>query len=614
MSVRKGNILISGKGLDGTNGVSPTATVNKVGDTTIFTVTDINGTTTTQIFDGEKVQYSTLPTASVDNLGKIVQYTGVTDSTYTNGYYYQVVSDEEETPTYSWENIQVQESSGSSFNYISNSITSSMDAMNLNLVNYLNGIGVYKFSGMEIFGLNGGNGATRYKYRVYGNVFYIIKDYATANGGDYIGFCFTSDEDTSTGIGMLFTNIWKARDGNGVYYSRDNVGQRQFDLVLKYGNQSISGVKTFSTLPESSVTPTSDNQLTNKKYVDDSINNSGFITSETDPIFSASAASEISSNDISNWNAKGTYSKPNDGIPKTDLDSGVQASLDKADTALQTHQTITSNMVTSALGYTPYNSTNPNGYTSNTGTITGITMNGSSKGTSGVVNLGTVLTSHQDISGKQDKLTASTGITIDSSNNISVNFGTTASTACAGNDSRLSNSRTPTSHRSTGTSYGVGNATYYGHCRVIDNLTTSSHTDGYALSAYQGYLLKELINNYIPVTLYENNEGSTDTITLSNSSANYTYLEIFFKSNENVFNSVKVYNPNGKRVSLISQWTNNGTPAVYLKTRVISIDGTSISSTTANVTHAETTLKANTAISMDSSNTLAITRVLGYKL
>ena len=37
------------------------------------------------------------------------------------------------------------------------------------------------------------------------------------------------------------------------------------------------------------------------------------------------------------------------------------------------------------------------------GAITGITMNGTSKGTSGVINLGTVLTSHQDISGKADK-------------------------------------------------------------------------------------------------------------------------------------------------------------------------------------------------------------------
>lgn len=41
--------------------------------------------------------------------------------------------------------------------------------------------------------------------------------------------------------------------------------------------------------------------------------------------------------------------------------------------------------------------TNDSGFTSNTGTITGITMNGVSKGTSGVVNLGTVLTEHQTL-------------------------------------------------------------------------------------------------------------------------------------------------------------------------------------------------------------------------
>ena len=43
--------------------------------------------------------------------------------------------------------------------------------------------------------------------------------------------------------------------------------------------------------------------------------------------------------------------------------------------------------------------TNDAGYTTNTGTITGITMNGASKGTSGVVDLGTVITEHQSLSG-----------------------------------------------------------------------------------------------------------------------------------------------------------------------------------------------------------------------
>lgn len=72
-----------------------------------------------------------------------------------------------------------------------------------------------------------------------------------------------------------------------------------------------------------------------------------------------------------------SYHKPSDGIPKSDLASGVQASLEKADTALQEEKY--------------------------TGTITEVKMNGASKGTSGLVDLGTVITAHQDISGKADK-------------------------------------------------------------------------------------------------------------------------------------------------------------------------------------------------------------------
>lgn len=80
----------------------------------------------------------------------------------------------------------------------------------------------------------------------------------------------------------------------------------------------------------------------------------------------------------------GTYSKPSGGIPKSDLASAVQSSLNKADTALQVE--------------------------TYKGTVTGVKMNGQTKGTSGIVDLGTVLTQHQDLSGKQDKLVSGTNI------------------------------------------------------------------------------------------------------------------------------------------------------------------------------------------------------------
>ena len=69
--------------------------------------------------------------------------------------------------------------------------------------------------------------------------------------------------------------------------------------------------------------------------------------------------------------------------------------------------------------------TNDSGYTTNVGTITGIKMNGSSKGTSGVVDLGTVITAHQDISGKANTADLGDG----AYKNSGVYYGTCATAA-----------------------------------------------------------------------------------------------------------------------------------------------------------------------------------------
>lgn len=60
---------------------------------------------------------------------------------------------------------------------------------------------------------------------------------------------------------------------------------------------------------------------------------------------------------------------------------------------------------------------NTSGYTKNIGTVTGIKMNNSTLSpTSGIVNIGTVITSHQDISGKADKSATVSTVTYDSTN------------------------------------------------------------------------------------------------------------------------------------------------------------------------------------------------------
>lgn len=49
----------------------------------------------------------------------------------------------------------------------------------------------------------------------------------------------------------------------------------------------------------------------------------------------------VTTSEKQTWNAKGTYSKPLDGIPKTDLTSEAQASLTKADNALPASKMVT---------------------------------------------------------------------------------------------------------------------------------------------------------------------------------------------------------------------------------------------------------------------------------
>ena len=59
----------------------------------------------------DTMQFSTMPTASADNVGDIVQFTGTTTASYTTGYFYQC---QESSGTYSWVQTDVQPSGGGS--------------------------------------------------------------------------------------------------------------------------------------------------------------------------------------------------------------------------------------------------------------------------------------------------------------------------------------------------------------------------------------------------------------------------------------------------------------------------------------------------------------------
>ena len=68
----------------------------------------------------------------------------------------------------------------------------------------------------------------------------------------------------------------------------------------------------------------------------------GSIHHTVDDVLSSTSENPVQNKIIkAELDKKGTYSKPTDGIPKSDLASAVQTSLNKADTALQEHQSLT---------------------------------------------------------------------------------------------------------------------------------------------------------------------------------------------------------------------------------------------------------------------------------
>ncbi len=119
-------------------------------------------------------------------------------------------------------------------------------------------------------------------------------------------------------------------------------------------------------------------------------------------------SSHVSQIDRGTWNNK--YTKPLNGIPKSDLAPDVRESLSKADTALQQHQDISGKADKANMTAGTYRSVTVNSQGIVTAGTNPTTLAGygitDAKIENGTITLGnnsiTPITQHQDISGKQD--------------------------------------------------------------------------------------------------------------------------------------------------------------------------------------------------------------------
>ena len=117
-----------------------------------------------------------------------------------------------------------------------------------------------------------------------------------------------------------------------------------------------------------------------------------------------------------------------------------------------------------------------------------------------------------------------------------------------------------------------------------------------------------ILNKILGTELYNNTTGSNSAITLSESVANFTYLEIFYRNNDNYYNSTKIYQPNGKIAYLDADYPyTSGEGYSYAKKTSVQISGTSITP----INYVELTIMP-TGANIQNKNNIYITRVVGY--
>ena len=140
----------------------------------------------------------------------------------------------------------------------------------------------------------------------------------------------------------------------------------------------------------------------------------------------------------------------------------------------------------------------------------------------------------------------------------------------------------------------------------VDNTADSSKS--VYDSARLGGKLPSAFVQQTRATLYNNSTGSATSVSLSSSAANYTYFKIFYRNNDNGYNSLEVYSPNGKSISLTAPVPVTGN-AIYFKTSTWVISGISI---TKSLTLEKLLDSGSSVGSTAAGNFIYITRVEGY--
>lgn len=120
--------------------------------------------------------------------------------------------------------------------------------------------------------------------------------------------------------------------------------------------------------------------------------------------------------------------------------------------------------------------------------------------------------------------------------------------------------------------------------------------------------IEDGISNTYPVILYDNDEGSSSTITLSDNVSNYNFIEIYYFKDLNQIVSSKIYNPNGKAATLgsVTFYDNK----LFLRASIVDISETTITWRAKDIGWGTVSTSGNT---ISKEQVFKICQVIGYK-
>lgn len=239
-------------------------------NTTDFTPTSSANPATKGYVDSQVLKYTSMPSASSSMEGKVVQYIGTSDSTYTKGHFYECVSDGQPSPTYSWQEISFGGGGGTSIERIYSTQLSASST-----INFSNGT----------FSILGVDDTTK--------LINILMDAKTNNYNAIIVYITFENSATSCLLGFITKNINLSSSNTNVpcfqyynCYAQSNLeyngtasGYQFIQVPLTCSNNVITSIgqgmgfsgapKFLSANNSNQYTPTNDYNPATKKYVDD---------------------------------------------------------------------------------------------------------------------------------------------------------------------------------------------------------------------------------------------------------------------------------------------------------------------------------------------------------